>query len=272
MRCRNCHTVMMESDLSCPTCHASAASATAAAPGPISSPSGMSTLLPIFGGAIGGALYGALNSPAGRPLPRGAARAPRSSNPLKWTIGLLLILGGGLFLPLALVHVYDTWDLARREPQVVTAAELRCTQDPKALPAAWIAYTFEESKPTELTVTRRRLGLGGDVQARCLLLRVEDKWLIASVAVGFEGNRLVGRLLPLDAAASHSLLERIRRIEPDPSALLPYEFNAVDGSASDQRLRYMGAAWCAFFGLLGLLLGVRLVCGKRRPAEMKGTV
>jgi len=63
MRCRNCHTVMMESDLSCPTCHASAASATAAAPGPFSSPSGMSTLLPIFGGAIGGALYGALNSP-----------------------------------------------------------------------------------------------------------------------------------------------------------------------------------------------------------------
>ena len=272
MRCRNCHTVMMESDLSCPTCHASAASATAAAPGPISSPSGMSTLLPIFGGAIGGALYGALNSPAGRPLARGAVRAPRSSNPLKWTIGLLLILGGGLFLPLALVHVYDTWDLARREPEVVTAAELRRTEDPRALPAAWIAYTFEESKPTELTVTRRRLGLGGDVQARCLLVRVEDKWLITSVAAGFEGNRLVGRLLPLDAAASRSLLERIRRIEPDPSALLPYEFNAVDGSASDQRLRYMGAAWCAFFGLLGLLLGVRLVCGKRRPAEMKGTV
>jgi len=73
-------------------------------------------------------------------------------------------------------------------------------------------------------------------------VRVEDKWLIASVAAGFEGNQLVGRLLPLDAAASHSLLERIRRIEPDPSALLPYEFNGVDGSASDQRIRYMGAA------------------------------
>ena len=33
-----------------------------------------------------------------------------------------------------------------------------------------------------------RLGLGGDVEARCLLIRVEDKWLMATVTPAFEGT------------------------------------------------------------------------------------
>jgi hypothetical protein len=77
----------------------------------------------------------------------------------------------------------------------------------------------------------------------------------------------VGRLLPLDSPASQLLIERLRKIEPNPSALLPYEFNAVDGSASDQHLRYTAAAFIAVFGLLGLLLGLYLIRGRRRPVQ-----
>src|SRR6266481_3752733 len=150
MRCRNCHTVMMETDPQCPTCHASAASATAAAPGPVAGPSPLLMMLPIFGGAIGGAiggaLAGAMNSSGARSPSRGAAPRRGSLRPLKWTFGLVLMLGGGLFLPMALVHVHDTWKLAQREPQTVTAAELLRTEDPRSPPAAWIAYTFTESK------------------------------------------------------------------------------------------------------------------------------
>src|SRR5262245_27689802 len=63
MRCRNCHTVMMDTDPECPSCHASAASATAPPPGPMSNnPSGLLMTLPIFGGAIGGAIYGAITA------------------------------------------------------------------------------------------------------------------------------------------------------------------------------------------------------------------
>jgi hypothetical protein len=175
----------------------------------------------------------------------------------------LLILGGGLFLLLAFVHICDTWKIARREPKVVTAAELRRPKTTK-MPTAWIEYTFAESKPTELTVTRTRLGNGGDVQARCLLVRVEDKWLAATVALGFEGDTLVGRLLPLDSPSSQSLIERIRKLEPNPSALMSYEFNGVDGSASDQRQRFIAAGVIAAIGLLGVLLGVHLFRGGRR--------
>jgi hypothetical protein len=92
---------------------------------------------------------------------------------------------------------------------------------------------------------------------------VDDKWLMASVAPGFEGNRLVGRLLPLESPPSQLLSEKIEGF--DPAALLAYEFNAVDGCASDQRLRYVRAAWYAGLGLLGVLLGLWLIRAGRRP-------
>src|SRR5215470_14643894 len=61
MRCKNCHTVMMDTDLECPSCHASVASATAAPPQPGGGkPNGLLMLLPIFGGALGGLAYAAL--------------------------------------------------------------------------------------------------------------------------------------------------------------------------------------------------------------------
>lgn len=267
MRCRNCHTVMMETDLACPCCHASVASATSAAPGPIAkSPSGLLMMLPIFGGAIGGLAYGLLVGPEGVSSGNARGGSGGSGGAIKWGLGLFLIIVGILFLPLAGFYFYETWNLARREPKVVTAAELRKTDGVKSSPGAWLAYTFEESKPTGLAVTRHRLGHGGDVKARCLLVRVDDKWLIASVASGFQGKRLVGRLVPADTATSQLLLEKLRKSEAKPPTLLPYEFNAVDGSASDQRVRYMGAGWLAFFGLLGLFPGLYLVRGKRHSA------
>lgn len=267
MRCRNCHTVMMESDLECPVCHASAARATAAPPGPSEKPNGLLLLLPIFGGAVGGLAYAALASsepgaPSGGPRGPHAARGPSR---LKRVIGGVLIALGGLFLVLAFVHFWGTWEIARRQPQVLTAAELGQTKKTESAPA-WIAYTFAESKPSELTVTRRRLANGGDVQARCLLVRVDDKWLVASVAPGFEGDCLVGRLVPHDSPATKSLIEQVRKLEPKVSSLLPFEINAVDGSASDQRLRYTAAAMIGFFGLLGLSVGLLLFRRGRRPA------
>jgi hypothetical protein len=266
MRCRNCHTQLMDTDPECPSCHASRASATSAAPGAFTQPSGLVNMLPVFGGAVGGAVAGAImasSASSGGTLYSPAAPATRS--PVKWMLGLFFILGGGLFLVVALVIFCNTWKIAQWEAKEVTAAELLQTKDAKASPGQWLAYTFEGSKPTEQTVTRSRLNHGGDVEARGLLVQVQDKWMFVSVAPGFEGNRLVGRLSPLDPAQSKPLIEQIRKIEPNPAALLPYEFHAVDGCASDQRQRYSGAGVCGFLGLLGLLPGF-LLCRKRRPA------
>ncbi len=163
-----------------------------------------------------------------------------------------------LVAPLRPVLFYNTWQIAKWVPKEVTAAELRQTRDPKSYPAPWLAFTLEASKPAEMNVTRHRLNHGGDVEARGLFVPVEDTWMFVSVAPGFEGNRLVGRLYPLDPAQSKSLVEQIRKVEPNATSLLPYEFNAVDGCESDRRERYTGAAVCAVLGVLGVGLGLLL--------------
>src|SRR5580704_9921545 len=99
MRCRNCHTGMMDTDTHCPSCHATAARAHAAAPGEMRKPPGMALLLPMFGGAIGGALYAgwvaaeACNSAGSSQTSRatGATRATGGSSPFRWVFGLLFV-------------------------------------------------------------------------------------------------------------------------------------------------------------------------------------
>ena len=270
MRCRNCHTQLMATDPVCPGCHASIASATSAAPGEIYKTPGWVNLFPMFGGAIGGAVGGliaeGMRANAGDSGGRSysaSASAARGSSPIKKMLGLLFLLGGLLFLVGAPVMFYETWKIAQWVPREVTVAELRRTTEPKSYPGPWLAYTFEASKPAEINVKRQRLNHGGDVEARGLFVPVEDAWMFVSVAPGFEGNRLVGRLSPLDPALSKSLVERLRKVEPNATGLVPYEFHAVDGCESDRRERYAGAAVCAILGLLGVGPGL-LLCRKRR--------
>jgi hypothetical protein len=73
-------------------------------------------------------------------------------------------------------------------------------------------------------------------------------------------------LVPLDSS-SQSLIKGIHKLGLNSRDLLPYEFNAVDGSASDQQSRSVAAACIACLGLLGLLLGLRLYRVRSRPAH-----
>src|SRR5262249_26154854 len=112
MRCRNCHTQLMDTDAVCPSCRASRTSATAAAPGEFTKPPGGYTRLHWWGGGVGGARPATL-TPGGRfggqkMFARGAP-ATRGSSPVKRMFGLLLLLGGLLFLVLAAVLFYNTW-------------------------------------------------------------------------------------------------------------------------------------------------------------------
>lgn len=264
MRCKNCHTVMMDTDSHCVSCRAPAESATAAPPEQTGDTGlGMLILLPMFGGALGGLAAGLIHAgmnsrstPARASAPTGTARSIRL-----W-IGAVLTLVGGLFVLLAMLQYHKTRAIAEREPTVATAADL-CRKDYPEKAPPWIVYTFTESKPLPDTVTRRRLGYGGEVTAHCLLVRVNDRWLVATVAAGFEGNELVGRLLPVESPSSQALIERVRSSEPHPSAVLPFELNAVDGCESDQHARYTRAGWIGGIALAGAVLGLFLLFSGR---------
>jgi hypothetical protein len=274
MRCRNCHAVLMDSDFACPACRAPAPTGAPDTPASDSGSSGMRILFKLCGGLIGLAIYnlfcgigGSRQSSGRRPAAIANARASGSS-PVRAVFGFLFLLAGVGLLALALIRCWETWQLAGRKARVVTAADLLKAKDPASLPAWWISYTFEQSRPAGVSVARNRAGGSGPVQAPCLLVQVEDKWLIASVAPGFSGNRLVGRLQPLDSAASKDLVRQIRAGQETPVALLPYEFNAIEGCASEHRLRYKQAASVGIVGLPLLLLGLWLVC-RRRPAAAR---
>jgi hypothetical protein len=223
-------------------------------------------LLPVFGGAIGGVVAGAITASSagygGTPYP---TTVRSGSSPVKKTFGVILLLGGLFFLLCAGGIFYNAWKIAQWVPKYVTAAELRAANDPKTYPGPWIAYTFAESKPAEMTVKRQRLNFGGEVQARGLLVAVEDQWMFVSVASGFEGNRIIGRLSPLDPALSTTLAQRLQKMDPNPPALLSCEFNAVDGCASDRHSRYTVAGVCAVLGVAGVWPGL-LLCRRRRIA------
>src|SRR5262249_23562360 len=120
MRCRNCHTQLMDTDPVCPSCHASRASATSAAPGEFTKPSGLVNMLPMFGGAIGGAIAGAMMTSSGEPLHSTATPATGNSSSVKRMFGLFFILGGILFLVSATVIFYNTWEIAQWMPKEVT--------------------------------------------------------------------------------------------------------------------------------------------------------
>jgi hypothetical protein len=231
-------------------------------------------MLPIFGGAAGGLAYAALtaaesaNTRAAAHARHGGTGAPHGSggpSVFKLLVGLVLLLGGGLFLFIGCTQGWNTWNIAQRTPTDVTAAEL-CQKNFVESAPDWVRFTFAESKPTTVTVKRDRLAGGGEVQARCVLVRVEDKWLLATVPPKFEGNDLVGRLVRFDATASRPMIEQVVKAEPKVTALLPFEFNGIDGSAADQRLRYTASGILAFVGLLGVLIGVYLVPFGRKSA------
>jgi hypothetical protein len=264
MRCKNCHTAMMDDDLACPSCRTPAARALALPPGPSPKPDNLAVLFPLMGGAVGGLIYGAiLAANSSGPAPAATGSRGSGATGLKQFFGGLLLLGAALFIIVGCVQFRDTWQIVHRPAKTITAAELRALKGTDPLQAVWLAYTFEDSQSAGFTLTRARQGIGGEVKTRGLLVEVDNKWLLASVAPGFDGNRLVGLLVPLDAETSKRLQEKTRG-KISPSSLLPYEFMALDGCPSDQHIRFGAAGMSAAIGLVALFLGLWMVWPRRR--------
>src|SRR5262245_9998582 len=265
MRCKNCHTVMMDTDTECMSCHASVESATAGPPELTGDkPNGLLLMLPLFGGLLGALVYAGLTaSQSGGGSRRGGRSSGEGVNVLKTLkilLGVFFILGGGLFMIVAFVQYKGVNDVAQRSPTVATPAELR-TRSYVANPPSWVSYTFEEAKPIDEVITRRRGGHGGEVHAKAILVKVETRWLVATVTEDFDGNELVGKIMPVDSPISQPLIERVRKEQDDPRSILPYEFFAVEGCPSDQQFRYSVSRWMGGIGLAAFLAGLYFLFG-----------
>jgi hypothetical protein len=261
MRCKNCHTVMADIDTHCVSCGATAESATAAPPALTGEkPNGLLLMLPLFGGLLGGLIYAGLvaNESGGSGRRGGGGGGTGAWKTIKTLFAMALLFGGGLFMAVGFFQISAVRDISQRDPTTATATDLRM-RDFVEKPPFWVSYTFEESKPIEGKVKRQRKGHGGEVEARCILVRVEHKWLFATVAEGFEGNELVGQIMPMDSPVSKPMIDRLRDQQSDPKTILPYEFYAVEGCPSDQTFRYTVAGWIGGIGLTAFVAGLFLL-------------
>src|SRR5207247_5211179 len=93
----------------------------------------------IFGGLLGGLAYGALTHGQGSVSPGASTRGGKTSgpSPVRWMLGLLFMIGGGLFLMVAGVQTFEIVKIVRREPKAVTAAEL-CREDFVEAAPGWL--------------------------------------------------------------------------------------------------------------------------------------
>ncbi len=276
MRCRNCHVQLMATDTHCPSCHSPVSRATAAAPGEMArNTDNKLWMLPAFGGLAGGLLAGAIMAAqeSTRPTARRSSffspptAPPGKSSVTKLLLGILFLFVGGGIVYVAGQEAWSAWKVSQRQATEVTAAELARPDFAKSAPE-WIRYTFGELKPTAVAVQRKRSGGGVEVEARCYLVRVGDKWLLATVPPGFQETELVGSVAPFDPTTSRPMLEQVARAEPKVTAILPFEFNGVEGCATDQRRRQTAAGILATLGLLSVLLGVYLLpFGAKPPVQ-----
>lgn len=264
MRCKNCHTVMMDHDTHCVSCGATAESATAAPPELSGGqPNGLLLMLPLFGGALGGLVYAGLTANGSGGSRGGGGGGAGVLATIRTLFAMALLFVGGLFMVVAFFQINATHDITQRVATPATATDLRL-RDFVEKPPAWVSYTFEESKPVEGTVKRQRKGHGGEVEARCILVRAEHRWLFATVAEGFEGNELIGQIMPMDSPVSKPMIDKLREQEADPKTILPYEFYAVEGCPSDQEFRYTVAGWIGGIGLASFATGIFLLFVFRR--------
>ena len=172
--------------------------------------------------------------------------------------GTLYIGGTMVMIGLGLLAWQWSWiNEVNRGPVPITEAELRQLDDPSALRDTYVTFNFTETKETGLGVKR-----GAKWESKYLLVRVQDRWVLASVPAEYGGSQITGRLSRLDARGSKfdaNALAQIRSLFPNHQ-LAPFCFQASQDQQSAAGslvtvvglLVLIGSGFC-IFGVVRLL-------------------
>ncbi len=228
MRCLNCSTVLMDSDIVCPFC---------GVPTPYRPPPN----------------YGNLTPPATTgPAPVIARRCGTSIG----RAAVFFAIGLGLLGLAAHLYASRQGD-AQRGAHVITAAELvKADLDKMADP--WVAYVMPHCRYADVEIVRKYGGVPTSTMTRFLLVKVEDHWLVASVAPDFVGARLEGRLEKWETPFMREVLAKIRAQHPDEAhTLLPFQMNAEQSFAGHVATDNIVDGIIALVGMVFVVLGAK---------------
>lgn len=213
MRCLNCHTGMMATDTRCPAC-------------------GMAS---------------PLGQAAATSLEARAANDPEARRKFifkNWAIAVVVFLGG---LPVTAIGALMFFDARTNHPKArdVDAADLIRIDRPESMPD-WISYNSDRCIDTGAQYVKLR---SRQTTSKFLLLKVQDRWLLAKVDPRFNGWRVEGKLTGLDSV----VLPKVREAYPhEASRVLPYMFDGEYDIAATQRQNSILGGAVAVFGMLML--------------------
>jgi hypothetical protein len=221
MRCRNCSTVVADTDPVCPACHA---------------------------------FLGSRNTAAVAAVRRDGLLITwsRQSPVFKWGAGGLMLVGGVVAILIGAAIALQAKEDFERGAKTVTEAELSQVDDPDALQGTWIAYDSPKTIETGTKLEYISALKKQKIHSRFVLLSVGKSWMMAEVSPKFTGRHYVGEIRELShSPLGEKVMADIRRRQPEETKdLLPYYLFAVKTFEQGTRGQYITAGGVGLFGLL----------------------
>ena len=149
---------------------------------------------------------------------------------VKMLIAGLVIVAGGVAAWCYWGHHFWT---AQNGPTEITLADLARLEDPSQLPSTWVKVRFDKAVKSDIVLEATQGGLSR-VEEEYLIFQAGERWMIACVPGGFEGNELSGQIwqrghgLARDAVAA--ITDELK--ETHQGKLFPFEFDASEDYAS----------------------------------------
>lgn len=145
---------------------------------------------------------------------------------------------------------------ALKGPTEVTLADIARIKDPGELPSTWVKVQLDKVHQTEIVLEETYRGRSR-IEEEYLLFQAGDRWMIARVSPGFDGNVLSGQIYHSDDQLASRTWGAIRDgyQQVHQGRLFPFEFDASHSYGGIWKMFAFVVATFAVAGLLVTFLG-----------------
>jgi len=166
----------------------------------------------------------------------------------------------------------DRYWTAQAGPTEITLEQLARLKDPEDLPSPWVKVTFDKAVDTGIWIAETRPGVTTTAY-KFKLFQVGDRWMVATVLAGFNGNTLDGQIYHSrnaeDLRAFAAIRDRMKEVHG--GRLLPFEFRGdMDFGENWTAFPYVVGGCGGFFLLLACGGLHRLAQSFREPSYGSG--
>ncbi len=181
---------------------------------------------------------------------------PRILQPTMFGAGLKLSASGALIVA-GVAAAWCYWGhhfwTALKGPTEIKLADIAQMSDPRELPSTWVKVKFDRAVPSNIVL--EEVGSGtSHIEEEYLLFQAGDRWMIASVPPGFQGNEISGQIWRNDAPLAREVVAAVtdELKEVHRGRLIPYELEGAQDYATN---------WYCFAGVMAMLGGCGLILG-----------